>query len=236
MICREFTKSKEGIEQFERLGLVYEDNLQDELYSNWLNETTNNNLEEFAPGTPEKQITTLHVKQVSTGEYTDEGKPLYEYYVVYDISHTRIDKAGNPVTRYLPNQGMYPIPRVRYKLGPMEFGKAKREIDFIAHLDTGYTTKWTKANLLKLIKEIPLKKGEGGASVGIITATRLRFNVGRFDDLLNKTWDQLLGEDTTDEVMSKIVRKRNEQISGTRERPLTASDVEAMLESKSQKT
>lgn len=230
MLCRDFTKSKEGIEEFKKLGLEYEDTLQDELYDNWLRETTADNLAEFAPGVPEKQIATLHVKQVATGEYTEEGNPLYEYYVVYDVSHTRIDKAGNPVSRYRPNQGVYPIPRPYYKLGAMEFGKAKREIDSISSIDTGYLIKWNKTNLLKLIKQIPLRKG--GVGVGVTTSSGLRFTVARFEDLLNKTWDELIGKGMTEDMLTKIIRQRSNTISGVQERPVTASEVEKMLESK----
>ncbi len=232
MLCRDFMKSPEGIESFKKVGLEYENTLQDELYETWLAETTADNLEEFAPNTPEKQIATIHVKQVSTGEYTEEGKPVYEYFVVWDCEHTRIDKAGNPVSKYLPNQGMYPVPRPHYKLGEMEFGKAKREVDFISSINTGYTTKWNKANLLKLIKTIPLRKEGGGPAVGVVTAGGLRFTVGRFEDLLNKTWDELIGKDVTEDMLATIIRKRQDTLSGVQERPVTASDVEKMLEQK----
>lgn len=232
MLCRDFTKSKEGIAEFEKLGLKYEDSLQDELYETWLTETTVDNLAEFAPNTPEKQINTIHVKQVATGEYTEEGNPLYEYYIIYDVSHTRIDKAGNPVSRYLPKQGTYPIPVPHYKLGEMTFGKAKREVDFVSTINTGYVLKWNKANLLKLIKQIPLRKE--GVAVGIATSSGLRFTVARFEDLLNKTWDELIGKDVTADMLATIIRKRQDQISGLQERPVTASDVEKMLEQQQQ--
>ena len=150
--------------------------------------------------------------------------------MVYDVTHTRIDKAGNPVSRTLPNQGKYPIPRPHYKLGEIQFGKAKREIDFLSYVDTGYTTKWTKANLLKLIKQIPLKRG--GVGVAIATAGGLRFSVDRFESLLNKTWEQLIGKDVTEDMLAKIIRQRSNTVSGVQERPVTASDVEKMLESK----
>lgn len=39
MLCRDFTKSKEGVQEFKKLGLEYGSALQDELYETWLAET-----------------------------------------------------------------------------------------------------------------------------------------------------------------------------------------------------
>jgi hypothetical protein len=233
-IIREFTKSKEGVEQYEKLGLKYNENLQDELYEKWLSETSAENLSEFTDF-KEKEITSIHVKQIGTGEYDDNGKEKCEYYCVWDCMHTRVDRAGNPVQRYLPNQGIYPIPRPHYKLGTLEFGKTKREIDYIESHDTGYTTPWTKANLLKLIKEIPLRTKNKGPSVGVVTSGGIRFHIERFDNLLNaKSFDELMGKDVNDELIAKVIRQRNNQQTGVTEKPLTASDVEAMLEKERQ--
>lgn len=232
-ILRDFTKSPEGVKEFEKLGLQYNNNLQDDLYEQWLSETSAENLSDFT-SKKEKEITCIRVVQVSKHEYDDEGKEQFEYFVEYDDSHTRIDRAGNPVSRYLPNQGMYPIPRPHYKLGEVKFGKMEREIDYIASTDTGYTIPWTKANLLKLIKEIPLRKENGGPGVGAKTAGGISFSVKRFENLLNaKSFEELTGKGVNDEMIARLIRQRSDQLTGAIEKPITASDVERMLDEKS---
>jgi hypothetical protein len=75
---------------------------------------------------------------------------------------------------------------------------------------------------------------KGGAACSIVTSGGIAFSVQRFEDLLNKTWNDLIGKDTTEDMLTKILRTRSDHITGVQERPVTASDVEKMLESKQQ--
>ena len=181
-------------------------------------------------------------------EYDDDGEQeRQEAYITYAYIHYRLDPACNVMTRSVPRNGMYPVPRPHYKVTQMSFGKQEKKVDYVEHVDTAYSIKWTKANLQKIVKSIPLRR-EPKVSCSVIASNGIRIHVDSFQDLLDATsthellhfgriptdkerkrWLDELGGRVADQVLlTNIFRQGIER--SIPEAPVTASQVERMLE------
>jgi hypothetical protein len=106
-----FTRSKEGEQAYVKVGLRYDDELQDELYRDWLRATSADGRSNYT-NHKEKEMNQLQVVQVNNPDYTgEEGDSMYRYFIVYSWMHRRLDPACNVTSRYVPNVGKYPIPQ-----------------------------------------------------------------------------------------------------------------------------
>ena len=171
--------------------------------------------------TKRKRVQSIHIRLVQ-----DEPgkKPLA--FLQYDYMHRRLDSACNVVHRHVAHMGLYPIPRPHWKVTQMSFGKEDRKVDYVQSVETGYSIKATKANLLK-ISSIGLRK-EPPVSCGIVAPNGIRFTIQSFEDMLDGMNDpeSLLPADPR--VLTDILRKKSEQ--GLQEAPVTASQVQQIIE------
>lgn len=225
--------------------------MQDVLYQNWLQETNADNLSHYTSH-KEKEITSITVHAIQSNEFDNDGnrKPG-GYYITYDYMHRRLDPACNVTHKYVPNIGKYPIPRPHYKVTHMSFGKEERKVDFVEGVETGYSIPWTKKNMLKIIKEIPLAKEGGKLSCGVSAANGMRFTVESIDALINsESFDELahFGRIPNDAERSKWLNNggtltdqqrmnefvRNQAQRGVQERPVTASEVKKLIQQQQQ--
>lgn len=88
-----FLKSKEGEEQYKRIGLPYPPHVQGELYEDWIVHTQgyNDDVAQYYGPYKEKEI------HVITRKKTVDGKE----YLTYQMMHRRLDEAANLTHRYL---------------------------------------------------------------------------------------------------------------------------------------
>lgn len=74
----------------------------------------------------------------------------------------------------------------------MDFGKEKREADYVESVETGFSIPWTKSNLQKIVSEIGMPR-DGKISYTAIASNGIKIHVDSFEDLLNATSiDELL--------------------------------------------
>ena len=219
-----FTKSPEAVQEWQKLNRPYDEEFQDLAYTTWLNETDASNLSSYTHH-KEKEITSITIRVVETGEYDNKGnkKTDQNAWITYDFIHRRLDRAANVTSRTVPKNGMYPIPHPHFRVKSVSFGKEEREVDFIEGYETAYSIPYTKQNLLKLIKEIPLSKE--GVQCAIAVSNGIRVHVNSFDDLLNaKDYRELL---PNQQKIEEVVKART--LQNIPERPVTASEVQEML-------
>lgn len=247
-----FTKSPEAVKAFKDAGFDrYPEEMQDGLYETWIKETSAEYLSKYTK-TPEKEIHQLDVRVVGTGEYTDEGIEGEVAYITYNYRHIRLDKMANITHRYVSFQGFYPKPVAHYETLHMDFGKEERKASYVEHVDKVYTLPYNKKNLLKLIKEIPLRK-DPPASCSVTSTNGISMTIDTFKDLLDaadlphganllmhfshcptekevQRYYQEGGSATDRMVMSQIARRSMDTIARVPEAPVTASQVQRMLD------
>jgi hypothetical protein len=123
-----FTKSEEGVREFAKLDMPYPTNLMDELYEKWLQDTDAERLSQYSNHT-EKEVTRM------TRVKTREGKE----FIVYHFSHYRLDRNLNVTQHFRSRIGIYPIPRPKYSVNRLDFGKEQRTISEIIAIDKAYS-------------------------------------------------------------------------------------------------
>lgn len=129
-----FTKSPEGEEEYKKLGLEYPDSLQDELYEQWLKDTTAKDLEQY---TRHKEKEVLSIVRVRTGIKAD-GSDQKEF-LYYNLIHYRMDKDLNVALWVRAEIGIFPIPRAAYKTTIGAFGKQERQVSEIVAIEKNYS-------------------------------------------------------------------------------------------------
>ena len=221
-----FTKSKEGVAEYSKIGISYEPHLQDTLYENWLTETRADNLSHYTSH-KERELNSLHIILVQ-----DEPGKKPTPFLVYGFIHRRLDPACNVLTRSVTNQGMYPRPIPHWKVTQMSFGKEERKVEFVESIETCYSIKATKANLERIVKDIGWPK-DGKVSLGIVAPNGVRFSIKTFEDMLDAINNPNSYLPADQRIIAEIARKRTEG-NVLQERPVTASEVQAMLEQSQQ--
>jgi hypothetical protein len=172
-----FTKSKEGEAEYKKIGIHYPDSLDDEGYEEWLKETSAEQLKEYS-NHKEKEVSQISRHRVGEEEY-----------ITYSMSHYRLDKALNLTHRWLPNIGIYPIPRARFSVTYGDFGKQTRKFEEVIAIDRGYSIPFSKKNMDK-IKNIGLPLN-GRGSFAVVTKNGLPITVNSFEDLRDGDFDEL---------------------------------------------
>ena len=222
-----FTKSKEGVAEYAKIGIPYDPHLQDTLYENWLTETNADNLAHYTSH-KEKELNAIHIVLVQ-----DEPGKKPTAFLVYDFIHRRLDPACNVLTRSVSNIGKYPRPIPHWKVTHMSFGKEERKVDFVESVETCYSIKATKANLERIVKDIGWPK-DGKVSLGIAAPNGIRFSIKTFEDMLSAINDPDPYLPSDQRVIQEIARRRAEGSNMPPERPVTASEVQQMLKQQRQ--
>ena len=93
-----YTKSKEGVAAYSKLGLPYPDEVFNGLYEQFLTNTSAGDLSKYTQH-KEKEVTMI--SRIRTG---DKGQE----YLLYSFVHYRLDQALNVKHWWLPNVGKYP--------------------------------------------------------------------------------------------------------------------------------
>lgn len=225
-----YPRSDETAKYYREARREYPTDFQEGLYQNWLNETTAEGLENYTDH-KEKELQSINVYLIPDSNDIDEfGNPkATKGYIVYTWNHYRLDVAANVVSRNRSNYGMYEIPRFHYALIPAAFGKQERKADSIESIETGYSIPWTKENIQKLIKEYPLPKGQK-LQTSITAPNGMTFTVDTLQELMANvdTPEKLLPNDMT--LVDKALRARLDQLSGAPQRPVTATEVQDMID------
>ena len=110
-------------------------------------------------------------------------------YIVYSQTEYRLDKALNVKHWFLPNIGLYPIPKGRYEIEHLDFGKQRRVFKELMGIDTGYSIPFSKENMDK-IHDLGLNK-EGKTQYIVEVPNGLKFSVATYEDLRNGDFDEL---------------------------------------------
>jgi len=174
-----FTKSKEGVAAYSKLGLPYPDEVFDELYEKWLQETSADDLSKYTQH-KEKEVTMI--KRIRTANGNE--------YLVYSFVHYRLDQALNVKHWWLPQIGKYPLPVPRYETTDITFGKQQRKIAEIISIEVGYSIPFTKKNVDK-IKDIGLEyNGKVNYLVEISNGSKI--SIASYHDLAEGDFDELV--------------------------------------------
>ncbi|MGC1132791.1 MAG: hypothetical protein WA941_08210 [Nitrososphaeraceae archaeon] len=212
----------------------YPVDFQEGLYQNWLSETTAEGLQNFTEHS-EKELQSINVYLIPDSNDIDEygNSKATKGWIVYSWTHYRLDVAGNVVSRSRSNYGLFEKVFFYYTLEPSAFGKQERKAGPIDHIEIGYSLEWTKSNLQKLLKEYSLPKGHKLQT--LITAPNgMTFTVNTLQDLMNNvdTPEKLLPSDMS--LVDKALRARLDQLSGAPQRPVTATEVQDMIDKQQQ--
>jgi hypothetical protein len=121
-----FLELEAGQKEYARLQIPYPKTLQDELYDQWLHDTSAEKLSQYSRK-KEKEVT--RISRIRTGD----GKE----YITFHYIHYRLDKDLNLTSRYRPNLGIYPIPQAIFSTVRLDFGKEERKLREIVKLETG---------------------------------------------------------------------------------------------------
>lgn len=170
-----FTKSAEGVKAYADIGKEYDDELFDELYEQWLKETTAEGLSKYSRHKT-KEIT--KIVRVKTGDGGNDDKE----YLLYSFNEYRLDSALNVKHFWRPNVGKYPIPIPRWETTDITFGKQNRKIVEIMGLEIGYSIPFTPANLDK-IRDIGLAPQ---VQYMVETSKGIKSSVSTYEDLRNE--------------------------------------------------
>ena len=162
-----FCKSDEGEREYKKIGLVYPDSFDDEQYKEWLKATSAEELNKYTHH-KEKEVSQITVHQIGK----DEGNDKKNTFITYAFTHWRLDPACNAVAYFRSGIGKYPIPRPHYVVKNLDFGKQVREVDRVESAETGYSIKYTKANIQK-IADIGLQS-EGKVSYTVALSNGIR--------------------------------------------------------------
>lgn len=235
-----FCKSDEGVKEYRKLGLAYPNNLDDERYEEWIRTTSVEDLSKYTSH-KEKEVSAITVHQIGTDE--NDKKNMF---VTYAFTHYRLDPACNVTSFYRSGIGKYPIPRAHYRIKNMDFGKQEREVDHVQVVETGYSIKYTKANLQK-IADIGLQS-EGKVSYSVTVPKGIRISVVSFNDLLNGSFNELAhfgkivtpvqrkrwieeegGTEADQQRYEEFARKRTEIEQGIRPINVTEDEVREMI-------
>jgi hypothetical protein len=168
-----FTKSNEGVAEYSKIGKEYDYDLADELYKNWLRETTAEGLSEYTHHKTKEVTKIVRVR-------AEDGKE----YLLYSLIEYRVDVALNVKHWWLPNIGKYPIPTPRYETTSIEFGKFNRRIAEVVNIETGFSIPFTKDNLDK-IRDIGLPP-QGKVQYIVETFNGIKTSVATHEDLRNE--------------------------------------------------
>lgn len=174
-----FTKSKEGVAAYSKLGLPYPDEVFDELYEKWLKETSPDDLSKYTQH-KEKEVTMI--KRIRTAEEKE--------YLVYSFVHYRLDQALNVKHWWLPQIGKYPLPVPRYETTDITFGKQQRKIAEIISIEVGYSIPFTKKNVDK-IKDIGLEYNEK-VNYLVEISNGSKISIATYHDLAEGDFDELV--------------------------------------------
>jgi hypothetical protein len=165
-----YTKSKEGVAAYSKLGLPYPDEVFEELYEKWLKETSADELSKYTHH-KEKEVT--QIVRVRAGD----GKE----YLLYSFAHCRLDSALNVRDWWLPNIGKYPIPTPRYETTTITFGKQQRRIAEVISVEAAYSIPFSPKNLDK-IRDIGLEAG-GKVQYLVEIPNGLKTSIATYHDL-----------------------------------------------------
>jgi hypothetical protein len=228
-----FTRSKEGEAEYKKLGLTYPEELFDRLYvEDFLSNTI---IEDLSKYTNHKPKEVLSIKRIKSGEERE--------YIVYSITEYRLDEALNVKHWFLPNIGIYPIPRPLYKTKIGPFGKQEREVSEILSVDTGYSIPFTRKNMDK-IKSLGMQI-EGKISYLVQLPNGILISVQSFEALRDGVFEELVhwgripnakererwldekGIEKDRELQQRILRQRTE--GDIPQRNVTAEEVQDMI-------
>jgi hypothetical protein len=173
-----YLESKEGQKAFAEIGQPYAKSLQDELYDEWLKDTSAERLKEYSKHS-EKEVT--QIRRVKTGD----GKE----YLVYSYVEHRLDKALNVTHRWRPQAGKYPIPQASYYIQRLDFGKEERKFREIRNIETGYSIPYSpkKVDEIQSIG-IPI---DGKQAYLMQTENGIRIAVKSYKDFRDGDFDEL---------------------------------------------
>jgi hypothetical protein len=174
-----YTKSKEGVAAYSKLGLPYPDEVFDELYEKWLKETSADELSKYSHH-KEKEVT--KIVRVKAGD----GKE----YLLYSFAHHRLDSALNVKDWWLPNIGKYPIPTPRYETTTITFGKQQRRIAEVISVEAAYSIPFSSKNLDK-IREIGLE-ARGKVQYMVEIHNGFKISNASYHDLAEGNFDELV--------------------------------------------
>jgi len=162
-----FCKSAEGAKEYQKIGLPSPDSFDDEQYAEFLKKTSAEELNKYTHH-KEKEVSQITVHQIGT----DQGNEKKNTFITYAFTHYRLDPACNVSTYFRSGIGKYPIPRPHYVVKNLDFGKQVREVDRVESAETGYSIKYTKANIQK-IADIGLQS-EGKVSYTVALSNGIR--------------------------------------------------------------
>lgn len=166
-----FTKSKEGVAEYEKLGLPYPSEILEEEYEQWLKKTTAENLNKYTKCREKEILTIVRLKGGDDKEY-----------ITYSFLHRRLDEALNVNSRWRPKIGLYPIPKPIYKVTIGSFGKQSREISEIQSIENGYGIPFSKKKMDELRSKIGLSS-DGKVSYALQPSNGVHLAVASFEDL-----------------------------------------------------
>ena len=236
-----FSKSEEGTKEYQKLGISYPNELQDELYDKWLSET-NGDPKLMAQYTHHKEKEVINIMRRRVGN---------KEFLTYSFIHYRLDPALNVTHRSISGVGQYPIPSGHYHISQGEYGKQTRVLDYIENVSTGYSIPFNKKNLEKILSTG--LQSEGKIGLGLDTGV-IRISIATLEDFMNgdfaelahfgkipmpeqrRRWIEEEGGNKRDQaVYQEVARKRSDIVSGVQPRPVTTEDVQNIIKQEKQK-
>lgn len=118
-----FTRSEDGVREYKKIGLSYPNEMDDNLYEDWLTKTTAEDLNRYTSH-KEKELRSIRIVKADSNDANgvdlddeddskkknnnnntskeDNDKTIREpnAFILYDFNHYRLDPACNVVSRY----------------------------------------------------------------------------------------------------------------------------------------
>jgi hypothetical protein len=139
LIVSGFIKTKEGIEEYSKLGLPYPEELFDTDYDRWVADTNASELPKYSKHLP---VEVVRITRLKTGENKE--------YITYCATEYRLDKALNVRHRFRSTFGEYPVPIPIYSIEQGDFGVQNRKVQEIQSVDKAYSIPYSPEEMDKI--------------------------------------------------------------------------------------
>lgn len=213
-----YCKSKEGVKEYEKIGLKYPDDLSDKAYDEYLKQTRKS----------PKDKTKVEIMNMKRVVLFDGSQ-----WIVHDHHDIRLDMIGNLRTWYRGGIGKYPIvtPRYEIKVDDETFEKS-RVCTGVSHIKTGWLIPFTKKKADELhdkyCLDVPseyssntktaysVQRGENRGPGNVVSVQSYKDwrdaedieELFRFGKIANPAERQLLAEEKAGKVVSPYLQTR----------------------------
>jgi hypothetical protein len=171
---RDYTRSPEGLAEYKKLGIPYDDSMDDGWWDEYERKTKKTD-----PKDRRIEIQNLVRLLLPPDDIENREDPNKWRQVIYhDESHIRKDMLGNTLRKYRPNIGIYPKPIPRYvvKVIPEEGYDKATVVEGIETIEKCYSLEFNnKKNIDDVRKKCTpntsflIKQGEGGTTIKVDT-------------------------------------------------------------------